>query len=151
MDDVSHSPDSLPPSDPPRLTARIAADPGAAARARREFGSWLRSNYLLDDERLNDLLLAVYEALVNAAEFAYLDGTGSRGVELDALYAPDADTLTVTVADQGCWRPPDSTTNFRGRGIPLMRALSDEMTIDSTNQGTVVTLVWANIATSDSA
>jgi anti-sigma regulatory factor (Ser/Thr protein kinase) len=34
---------------------------------------------------------------------------------------------------------------MRGRGIPLMEALADDVTIDRTPQGTRVTLTWTGL------
>jgi serine/threonine-protein kinase RsbW len=122
----------------------IAADAASAAHTRVEFGAWLREYFTLGDERFNDLLLAVYEALANAAEYAYVDAPLPGTVGLSAAYAPDSDTLMVTVIDHGSWRPPTGTcsANLRGRGIPLMHALADEATIEGTPTGTEVTLAW---------
>ncbi len=132
---------------------RIAADAHSAAVTRAEFGMWLDRHFTLGAERSNDLLLAVNEALANAAEFAYV-GASQRGtVDLSAAYDDDADTLVVTVNDHGRWRPtrPEPTAvprrpQIRGRGIPLMRALADRVTIDRTPQGTHVTLVWTGLS-----
>src|ERR1700712_2652992 len=100
------------------VRADIAADAPSAARTRVEFGGWLRSHFTLGDDRYNDLLLAVYEALANAAEYAYVDAPRPGTVGLTAAYAPDSDTLVVTVVDHGTWRPPSAirTSDFRGRG-----------------------------------
>ena len=38
---------------------------------RHELSQWLRAHFALDPVRRNDVLLAVNEALTNAAEFAY--------------------------------------------------------------------------------
>lgn len=113
---------------------------------------WLDRHFRLDAERSNDLLLAVNEALANAAEFAYAD-TARRGtMDLRATYDDAANTLAVTVNDRGRWRHklPEPVTvppqpQVRGRGIPLMRALADRVTIDQTPRGTHVTLVWTDL------
>jgi anti-sigma regulatory factor (Ser/Thr protein kinase) len=44
--------------------------------------------------------------------------------------------MIALVVDTGRWRAPRG--RFRGRGITLMRALSDEVTIDRTDTGTRV-------------
>jgi len=58
-----------------------------------------------------------------------------------------AATLTVTISDQGCWRDPDPAKQgrVRGRGIPLMRALADDVTIDTSALGTTVCLRFDNV------
>src|SRR4051812_12543593 len=111
---------------------RIAADPHTASSTRVEFRRWLDRHFTLGAERFSDLLLAVSEALSNAAEFAYI-GSPQRGtMDVNAKYDIKSDTLAVTVSDRGRWRPtvPDQPRlerqyQVRGRGIPLMRALAD--------------------------
>ena len=50
-------------------------------------------------------------------------------------------------ADQGCWREPDPAKQgrIRGRGIPLMRALADDVTIDTSALGTTVCLRFDSV------
>jgi hypothetical protein len=64
-----------------------------------------------------------------------------------ADYDGDAAVLTVTVTDEGAWRitDPEPETRARGRGIPLMHALTDRADIDSTATGTYVHLQWENV------
>ncbi|ORW30122.1 anti-sigma regulatory factor [Mycobacterium paraense] len=131
---------------------RVAADARSAARTRAEFGKWLDRHFKLGADRSNDLILAVNEALANAAEFAYVDAARRGTVDLTAAYDDVADTLAVTVNDRGRWRhklPEPATVppqpQVRGRGIPLMRTLADRLTIDRTPRGTHVTLVWTEL------
>ncbi len=67
------------------MRPEIAADAASAAETRKEFGSWLRQQFTLDEERYNDLVLAVYEARANAAEYAYVDSSlpGTVGLSAD--------------------------------------------------------------------
>lgn len=127
---------------------RVAADPRSAARARGEFAGWLGTHFVLDSDRFSDVLLAVNEALANAAEFAYCP-TPQRGtIDVSATYDHDSSALLVTVNDRGRWRdkpPVQHEQQRRGRGIPLMRALADELTIDRTPHGTHVTLTWTGL------
>lgn len=138
-------------SDPPQtfVRRRVAADARNAARTRAEFGAWLERHFTLGAERFNDLLLAVNEAIANVAEFAYVDAAQSGTVDVSAAYDGDSDTLAVTVDDRGRWRQSIPVPQQRrGRGIPLMRALADEVTIDRTPQGTHVTLTWTELTRS---
>jgi serine/threonine-protein kinase RsbW len=134
------------------MRTRVAADARSAARTRAEFGSWLDGHFTLGAERFSDLLLAVNEAIANAAEFAYLDASQRGTMDVSAGYDADSDTLAVTVNDRGRWRQnlPEPATaqgqpQLRGRGIPLMRALADEVTIDRTTRGTHVALTWTDL------
>lgn len=136
--------------DPSRFVrTRVAADARSAARTRAEFGVWLGRYFSLDDDRFNDLLLAVNEAIANAAEFAYVDAAERGTVDVRAAYDGDSDTLAVMVDDRGRWRhkkPVHYQQQMRGRGIPLMEALADDVAIERTAQGTRVTLIWSGLS-----
>lgn len=122
---------------------RVAADALSATRIRVEFRNWLDRHFTLGAERFSDLVLAVSEALANAAEFAYTDAPDLGTMDVSAAYDAASDTLAVTVNDHGQWRQRASARELgRGRGIPLMRALADEASIEGTPQGTQVTLTW---------
>ncbi|OBF04322.1 ATP-binding protein [Mycobacterium sp. 852002-10029_SCH5224772] len=130
------------------LRTRVSADARSAARTRAEFGAWLNRHFSLCADRFSDVLLAVNEAIANAAEFAYVDAARRGTVDVRAAYDGDADTLAVTVADRGRWRqraPVHGRQQLRGRGIPLMEALADEAVIDHTPQGTRVMLTWTDL------
>ena len=65
-----------------------------------------------------------------------------------AAYDGDSDTLAVIVDDRGRWRqkkPVQYQQQMRGRGIPLMEVLADDVAIDRTAQGTRVTLTWSGL------
>ena len=137
---------SPPTGDGARFSRLVNSDASDAALVRNEFGAWLRDQFVLDDERLNDVLLAVYEALANAAEYAYLDAPQPGTVDFRATHPGDSGTLDVTVVDHGHWRPPVTPpTQLRGRGIPLMHLLADSAAIDVTGPGTHVTLAWMDV------
>ncbi len=121
-----------------------------AARVRTELGTWLRANVGTDSPRVDDILLAVYEAFANAAEYAYVEYTTPGTVDVQAKFDAEADTLTVIVTDHGRWKQPqiDSTDpahRLRGRGIPLMKALASEASIRTTGVGTQVQLTWRGL------
>jgi anti-sigma regulatory factor (Ser/Thr protein kinase) len=133
------------------VRTRVAADGRGAARTRAEFASWLDRHFTLGAERLSDLLVAVNEALANAAEFAYAGASQHGTMDVSAAYDDDSDTLAATINDRGRWRPkPEPATvgrqtQIRGRGIELMRALADEVTIDPAPEGTRVRLTWTGL------
>jgi serine/threonine-protein kinase RsbW len=126
----------------------MAADAQNAARAREEFAEWLERFLDLDPIRASDLVLAINEALANCAEFAYVTADRPGTMDVQAVYDPADRRLTVTVADHGVWRMPDPqpVSRTRGRGIPLMQALSDRTQIDSSSEGTTVRMQWADVA-----
>jgi serine/threonine-protein kinase RsbW len=116
------------------------ADGHVVAQIRNEFAAWLRTYLSLSAERLSDIVLAVNEALSNSAEYAYVEISDAGTISLDARHDGAAATLTVQVADTGAWYDgvPPPRHNTRGRGIPLMHALSDEVTIERLPRGTRV-------------
>lgn len=132
----------------PFIRRGFAADAMTVAHIRDDFGRWLRCGAGLDDTLAHDVILAVNEALANAAEFAYTQG-GAGTVDIEAVLDLTRSTLTVTVSDHGRWRESDplQRRRSRGRGIPLMRILADSVVIDTTGAGTRVRLRFNEIAT----
>jgi anti-sigma regulatory factor (Ser/Thr protein kinase) len=130
--------------------AGVVADAVNVVRLREELEQWLRRNFALDLLRLNDLVLAVNEALANVAEFAYRHVTQVGTVDVRADYDRVTSILTITVADQGSWRDSSEreAKRTRGRGIPLMEALSDDVGIDAGDDGTTVSMRFGKIAMS---
>ena len=134
---------------------RVAADASSAARLRAELDGWLRAHVVTDGDGalVNDVLLAVYEGLANAAEYAYLESPTPGTLDVHAHLDSDADALTVTVTDHGRWQiprfdPSDPAHRLRGRGIPLMKALATDASIRTTTAGTQVRLTWIGLAQS---
>jgi len=103
---------------------------------RVRFTEWLRAAGA-PATLINDLVLAVYEALANAVEHAYPPGHSDPVMRLRAQL--DHDQMLITISDQGCWRTPH-TDGFRGRGLPVMRYLATEVHLHSTAHGTTVRL-----------
>jgi serine/threonine-protein kinase RsbW len=128
------------------LTRNDSADARTVARFRHELSQWLSAHFALDAVRRNDVLLAVNEALTNAAEFAYRGRHGT--MTMQARYAAADGTLLIDVTDRGTWRhtDPANRSNTRGRGIPLMRALADRTTISALSTGTQVQLQFNHCA-----
>ncbi len=111
------------------LPARPESSP-ELRRALRDFLERLR----LDEGRLHDMVLAAGEATGNAIEHAYKGGSGS--VRLCA-YVADRH-LVVEIRDTGRWRVEGDSE--RGRGLGIMRALVDRVSIESSRSGTNVRL-----------
>ncbi|MET0315814.1 MAG: ATP-binding protein [Rhodococcus fascians] len=125
----------------------VIADPDSVARVREEFASWLGEFFEFGANRASDAVLAIYEALANTAEFAYLSAGRPGTVDVKASHDPVESSLTVTVADRGLWRTaaPTPGDRSRGRGIALMKALADRSSIQTSTGGTLVRLYWARV------
>jgi serine/threonine-protein kinase RsbW len=125
----------------------VAADAESASCVREEFAEWLERFFDLDPIRFCDLVLAINEALANAAEFAYLSCDRPKTMDLVAQYDLGERRLTARVCDNGVWRSAASHARdlTRGRGIPLMKAASDRVTIHTSADGTDVCLQWDGV------
>ena len=72
----------------------------SAAQIRREFSDWLGRHFTLDATKVSDVVLAVNEAMANAAEYAYVTAEQPGALHVRADYDGTAATLTVTVTDE---------------------------------------------------
>ena len=118
------------------LELELPAVPPSLPGVRRRVNAWLAGLGMSEQDRVG-VMVAVGEACANAAEHAY---RGSAPGSMQIRAAVDVDgMLTVTVRDQGTWRPPDRDPGDRGRGLLIMRQLVDGVTLEE-DQGTTVTL-----------
>ncbi|MGY1643120.1 SpoIIE family protein phosphatase [Geodermatophilus sp. SYSU D00703] len=118
------------------LDLDLPAVPSSLPAVRRRLTAWLAGLGMGEQDRVG-VMVAVGEACANAAEHAYRGTTPGRmyvtaGVDVDGL-------LTVTVRDEGRWRPPDRDPGDRGRGLLIMRQLVDGVVLQG-EHGTTVTL-----------
>ena len=91
---------------------------------------------LPEDQRFA-LTAAIGEAVANAVEHAYrTEDNGSFEIRLNA----ENDCIAVQVQDHGQWREFERRDD-RGRGMILMHELMDRVRINSTQQGTCLSMV----------
>ncbi|WP_410673349.1 ATP-binding protein [Amycolatopsis sp. cmx-4-68] len=115
----------------------MPADPGQLGALREDLTAWATRTGL-PSRRVQELLLAAYEAMANVVVHAYRDRTGTF-----ALHARcDGDTVTVTVTDHGRWRPAPRPSSLGGRGLPLIHTLADQAAVETSAAGTTVTMTW---------
>ncbi len=89
-----------------------------------------------------DIKVAVGEACANAIEHGSPRGKRDK-VRITFIF--EADYAIIEVIDEGVFKPRfpsfDSQLNYRGRGIPFMLALMDEVEIKERKGGTTVKLI----------
>lgn len=89
-----------------------------------------------------EIKVAVGEACANAIEHGSPQGRRAN-VRVACVYSDKC--LDIEVVDEGAFKPRfpafDSQLNYRGRGIPFMLALMDEVEIKESDEGTTVRLV----------
>jgi serine/threonine-protein kinase RsbW len=117
------------------------ADPSTVSYFRELISLWLDDAVLTDAQQHADIVLATDEALANCADHAYRDGSPGT-MTMTVGHDPVLARVSVCITDSGRWIDPDPSAQSaaRGRGIALMRALSDQCTIEGGARGTTVCL-----------
>jgi anti-sigma regulatory factor (Ser/Thr protein kinase) len=121
------------------LTLSAPATRAEASTIRRGFHDWLTD--LAEPDAVDDLTLAVYEALANVVDHAYAASACRGEMRLRAAVSPPrvgGRDLVVTVADDGTWRRAQDP-GWRGRGLGLMHTLA-HASVTSGAAGTTVQL-----------
>nr|WP_280510922.1 SpoIIE family protein phosphatase [Nocardia farcinica] len=127
---------------PAPLHLRVPAEATRLSALRRTLQAWF-SAAAVPHDLAADLVAAANEACSNSIEHAYRAAADSGEVvdlaariELD----PDGDTerLVIEVVDTGTWQPRSPDPGYRGRGLDMMRALTEELDIDHSGPGTRV-------------
>lgn len=133
-----------PPPSPesPELRAALPTDPISISVARSRVRRWLAS-WSWPTNELDDIVLAVSEAVSNAIEHAYLhQPPGLVHIRGQIEPTPGGQRqVMIVVRDHGRWRPPPRDDENRRRGIPLMRICMESVTIDQPDDNPVGTRV----------
>jgi anti-sigma regulatory factor (Ser/Thr protein kinase) len=120
---------------PAPLDLTFPAEIGQLPPVRARLRQWL-DGCGLGQRLAQDALVAAGEAVANAIEHGHRarpDG------EIRLQASVTAGTLRLTVTDSGRWLPPGpAPAPFRGKGIPLMRAFMDTVSIEPDGPGTTV-------------
>ncbi len=112
----------------------LTIDPLQLASLRSSLRTWLGDRGV-EPGAMDDLVLACNEACSNAMEHAF----GARGGTIEASVAVDQSDVVVTVQDDGSWSEVPAKGN-RGRGLNIIRAVMDDVTIDRATGGTTLTM-----------
>jgi anti-sigma regulatory factor (Ser/Thr protein kinase) len=98
----------------------------------------LRAN-AIPEEMAADVVLVVNEACTNSVEHAYRDrDPGPMLIAADMA----ADRLQIRITDFGSWKPPPADPGTRGKGLLLMRTVSDLVELDGTPDGTTIAVTF---------
>ncbi|MEU8198440.1 SpoIIE family protein phosphatase [Microbispora amethystogenes] len=120
---------------PAPLEMAFPAESSQLAPVRRALRTWL-AQCDLPAQTIQNVLVAAGEACANAIEHGHRDAPGDI-VRLRA--EAFVDNLRLVVADTGRWKSPKAEENtHRGRGVALMRAMMQQVTITPGPSGTIV-------------
>jgi|GEM_PF-962302 len=114
-----------------------------SVRLARQAVRQLTARLGVSDSQGQKIGVVLSEAVSNAVEHAYGAATGTVTVRAWR----DGRWLRAEIEDHGRWRAPRSN-EYRGYGIPTMRALADRVEIDRRPAGTLVRLA---VSLSDTA
>jgi PAS domain S-box-containing protein len=121
---------------PAPLEIDVPATADQLSHIRHRITRWLYATGIPDD-LAGDIVLVVNEACTNSIEHGY------RGKALGRMVVcaeAKGRGISIRIADFGSWKLPDTTQRTRGRGVPLMRAVSGDVVLDGTADGTTVTM-----------
>lgn len=121
------------PLDSQELKLALPAEPTALRSLRNALRRWL-AQCQASDRETDEIVLACNEAVANSIEHAYGPADGS--VEVIAEFR--GGQVCIAVRDGGRWREPRG--DFRGRGLNLMNALMDSVSLE-TRGGTEVRML----------
>jgi anti-sigma regulatory factor (Ser/Thr protein kinase) len=118
---------------------RLRADPSELQVARR-MAEEAADDFGLDEDARFRLTLAANEAVANAIEHGSPSAEGTVLLRVCA----DQDGVRFEVRDWGTFAmrfPDPESLSQRGRGLPMMAALVDEVDLKPGDEGTLVSLV----------
>jgi anti-sigma regulatory factor (Ser/Thr protein kinase) len=122
---------------PGPLQLDFPADVNRLAGVRTALRNWLTQAEVNPDQ-IHDVLIAAGEAVSNSIEHGHRDRADGV-IRLRATTS--ADVLRLAIVDSGSWKPPQpAAQRHRGRGIKLMQALMQDVTIAPETNGTAVHL-----------
>jgi PAS domain S-box-containing protein len=101
---------------------------------RHQLAAWMRAA-TIPDGRVADIVLAVNEACANSIEHGY---RGRKPGRVRVEGENDGARVHLRVIDRGSWKPAPADPGVRGRGLLLIRAVSDWLEMECTPSGTTV-------------
>ncbi|MFF8828601.1 SpoIIE family protein phosphatase [Streptomyces sp. NPDC015131] len=120
---------------PAPLELTFPAESAQLAPVRRTLRSWLE-RCQLPPQTAQNVLVAAGEACANAIEHGHRH---RRGEPIRLRAEANVTDLRLLVADSGQWKTPQPEANaHRGRGIMLMKAMMQQVTVTTGADGTTV-------------
>ncbi len=126
----------LSPREQAVFTREMPAESSELRGIRVDLQAWL-GEHGVTGTVADDIVLATHEAMANAVEHAYRDGPNGRAPVSLSIRREPGGALGIEVRDRGRWRVAGSDPT-RGRGLPLISALMDDVALDRGTEGTVV-------------
>jgi anti-sigma regulatory factor (Ser/Thr protein kinase) len=114
------------------MSMSVRNEPSSVADVRAAVDA-VAAEHGLSPEAAFDLKLATTEAVANALRSGPNDDVG-----VDVTLESDQEVIQVEVLDRGRFRLDEGLDPERGRGLPLMIALADEVEFAATGEGTRV-------------
>jgi anti-sigma regulatory factor (Ser/Thr protein kinase) len=111
------------------------ARPEELRNLRSSLRAWAETRSL-SPEVSDDLLISVGEAASNSIRHAYRDTIGG---DVTVRITLVNEHLNISVSDSGKWRDPFDEEAFPGLGTDIIDALSDDLSVDRSGTGTLVT------------
>jgi anti-sigma regulatory factor (Ser/Thr protein kinase) len=119
---------------PAPLDMSFAAEPGELAPARAVLRAWLARTGA-GMPMVRSVLVAAGEACANAIEHGHRDTRG----QVRLIGRVVGELVHITVTDTGRWRPEAADPDpYRGHGLNLMRALMNQVKLNTDVNGTTV-------------
>ncbi len=131
----------------PTLEVVLNAEWVAPSIVRGRVREWLAA-HLWPSAHVDELVLAVSEAVSNSIEHGYAIPSGSvarsgETVDVHGVVVVDPDGfryVVLTVRDRGRWQKPTSRRTTRGHGMLIMRTCTEDVAVDYSTAGTSVIL-----------
>jgi PAS domain S-box-containing protein len=118
---------------PESFSAEFPAEPESLAPMRSMLRRWL-SHAGAGEMEVAEITTACGEAATNAVEH----GGASGDTSFEVSGSHKGGQIEIAVRDHGSWRP--ERPGDHGRGLDLMRTLMDTVSVNPTDEGTVVSL-----------
>lgn len=128
---------------PLRIESDATAD--QLVRIRHRLADWLRAAHITD-ELAADIVLVVNEACTNCVEHAYRGFVAGAMVVEASLGDGEVHTR---ITDYGSWKTPAANPVNGGRGLPLIKALSHAMELETAATGTTADITFRLPAASE--